>query len=112
MSNHRADSSVSEIESLTKEIKRLNDTLKGLREQRKQAQYRLYQWMEGTGTEKYRGYSKKKLAPRERAKAKPKSKKQNDAINLFRQIGIINPEDFYKEFQSTQRYSNPSEDSE
>ena len=99
---------ISEIVSIDTEIRRLNSVIKQLREQKKVAQGHLHQIMESTGKEEmsFNGHkiTKKQCAPpKPRAKAKPKGQRKNDALELFKNVGIPNPEQFYSEYQQTQK---------
>lgn len=104
------DGYVNEIESLNKEIKRLNAHLKSLREQRKTAQTHLYEYMVAHNLEKYNNITLKSVTPRQRKQRKPEKKKKEDAINLFRDIGVNDPEDFWLQFKATQSYTSPSKE--
>jgi len=101
-----SDGYVSEIESLNKEIKRLNARLKALREQRKKAQGHLYKYMEKNNMEKCGSITIKSVTPRQRKPRKPAKNKKADAINLFREIGVPDPIGFWAEFQATQSYAS------
>lgn len=96
-----------EIENLSTEIKRLNGRLKELRQRRRQQEKYLYDSMKMWHETKVGNYTIKKLEkkahppPRHRRKGQ-KAKKQ-DALHLFRQIGIPSPEDFWQRFDQTQR---------
>lgn len=94
---------VKEIKSLTGEIKRSNDRLNKLREQRKKKQSLLYKYMSERDIEKYEGITINSIRPRDVMRRKPEAEKRKDAIELFRQAGIPNPEEFYLEFKSTQK---------
>lgn len=92
-----------EIDSLDKEIKRMNAHLKKLREQKREAQRHLCDYMERHQLEKFDNITLKSIQPKERRKAKPKSQRKQEAIDLFYQIGIPDPQGFWNEFQTTQR---------
>lgn len=96
---------VKEIESLKKEIKRLNSHLKSLRQQRKQSEKHLYNYMVANNLESYEGITAKSIKPKA-IQRKPLSQKKSDAIKLFRDSGIEDAEKFWDEFQATQRYNN------
>jgi hypothetical protein len=98
------DAYVREISSLDDEIKRLNGKLRTLREQKKTKQDLLYKYMMKNRIEKYSGITAKSIRPREQRPRKPESQKKSDAIDLFTQIGVENPEELYKEFKLTQKY--------
>ena len=103
---------VQEIDSLTAEIKRLNTHVKNLREQRKVAQGHLYNYMESHSLEKYRNHTIASVRPRPKKPRKPESQKKQDAIELFREAGIPDPESFFTEFKATQKYEDGEEPSE
>lgn len=101
---------VREIDSLTDEIKRLSLHLKQMREQKKVAQRHLYEYMARQNLEKFQGHTLKSVQPRKPIPRKPKPAKKEDAIKLFRQAGIPDPEDFFKEFEATQKYTDSEEE--
>jgi len=103
---------VREIKSLNDEFKRSNDRLKSLREQRKFKQTLLYKYMVEHNLEKYEGITINSIRPRDPIKRKPEAIKRKDAIELFRQAGINNPEDFYAEFKITQKGVPPDDGGE
>ena len=97
------DAYVREIKSLSNEIKRSNERLNTLRKQRKSKQLLLFKYMEEHNLEKYEGITINSIRPRGPIKRKPEVEKRKDAVELFRQVGIGNPEEFYIEFKNTQR---------
>ena len=105
---------VKEIKSLTSEIKRSDDRIKGLKEQRKSKQKLLFKYMDEHELEKYEGITINSIRPKDSIKRKSEKEKRKDAIDLFRQIGIENPEEFYLEFKNTQRIirNNDEDDSD
>lgn len=103
------DAYVREINSLNAEIKRLNAHLKQLREQRKVVQNHLYSHMTKHHLDKYEGHTIKSVTPRQTKPRKPESAKKADAIELFRQAGISDPENFFDEFKATQKYGEDEE---
>jgi hypothetical protein len=105
----RAESYVHEINSLEPEIKRLNQRLKQLREQKKTAENHLYQYMVRHNLEKFEGKTLKKLTPKQKQTRKPLANKKADAIKLFRETGIPDPETFWLEFQQTQKLAKLEE---
>lgn len=93
---------VREIESLDKEIKRLNAVLKKLRDQRTERKKELYEYMTSHNKEKVGSIGIKKIAPRKPITRKPMKEKKADAMALFERVGIHNPTEFWAEFQLTQ----------
>jgi len=103
---NKADSYVGEIKRLDEEIKRINMRLSALREQRKEKRTLLYKHMEKNGMTKHGGITINSIRPREQTRRKPESEKKQDAIILFQEVGIENPEEFYNDFKATQKYNN------
>nr|QBK86341.1 MAG: uncharacterized protein LCMAC102_01360 [Marseillevirus LCMAC102] len=94
-----------EIESINTETKRLNDRLKVLRSQKRTIEAYLYDDMTRNNLEKYGKITLKSITPREKKSRKSTKAKRNDAISLFRDVGINNPEQFWNDFQATQKYT-------
>lgn len=111
-----AESYLREISSIDIELKRLSALSKSLREQKRRAQNNLHQYMVSHGLEKVgdgkNAITIKKCAPPQpRRKVKPKKERKADAIELFRDVGIPNPEEFYEQWESTQKSTqNPNDE--
>jgi hypothetical protein len=99
-----------EIKSINFEIKRSNTRLDTLRSQRKQKQDFLYKYMIDHNMEKYEGVTINSIRPKELNKRKPEIEKKKDAIELFTQEGIIDPEDFYTKLKNTQKFRTKNTD--
>lgn len=103
-----SESYVREINSLDTEIKRLNAIVKRLREQKRQAQTNLHSYMVSRGLEQV-GEGKQAITirkcapPKPRPKTKPKKDRKAEAIELFRDAGIPDPNSFYEQFESIQK---------
>lgn len=102
MSN-RCTSYINEIESVSKEIKRLSSSLKKLRLQKARAEENLANVMEKEGIDQIGKIKLEKIKPKEKLKRKSKKEKKQEAITLFYQIGVPDPEGFYQEFEKTQK---------
>ena len=102
-SSSTADAYIRQITDVDAALKRLNAQTKELRKKKKEAQTRLYAWMEKNGVEEYGKITIKKIAPKPPAKRKPAKKKKDDALRLFTAIGVNDPEELWEEFQKTQR---------
>jgi len=101
---NRAEAYRSEIESLKSEISRLREHMRRLTAQKKKAEHNLYNHMERTGLDKVGRITKKSIAPKNPPKPrKKKADKQRDAIQLFYETGIPDPEAFWDELQATQQ---------
>ena len=100
------DSYVRECDNLTKEIKRVNEVLKKLREQRSTAQTRLYEYMKRHNLEKYKTYTLKSVTPRSKVPRKKEAEKRADAIELLKSKNIQNPEELFEELKATQKYNS------
>ena len=96
---------VKELKTLNEEIKRLNIEKKNMQIEKKNTEMRLHDWMSRSHIDEYEGYKKEKLRPKEKQKfiRKKKKEKVEDAMRLFRNIGIPDPETFWLEFQGTQK---------
>lgn len=97
-----------ELNTIDIELKRINDHAKNLRLQRTRVLGALYRYMCANNLDKVsygkRDISIKQCTPREKKiTAKPKKEKKRDAIELFRDMGIPNPDKFYQEFEETQK---------
>jgi hypothetical protein len=91
-----------EIQSIDKELKRLSQMAKKLREQKKKHQTIILNYMDKIGIDKWEKYDASKLNPEKKTRKKAVEKKK-DAIELFRRIGVPQPETFYNEFKQTQK---------
>jgi hypothetical protein len=111
-----AESYLREINNIDSELKRINIHSKNLREQKKRVSAGLYNYMQNHKLEKISDGKKditiERFAPKQKkCPSKPKSQKKIDAIELFRDVGIPNPEQFYKDFDNTQKSSINTTDS-
>lgn len=101
-----------ELGTIDTELKRINDHAKNLRLQRTRVLGALYRYMCANNLDKVSNGRKditlKQCTPREKKSGgtKPKKQKKQDAIELFRDAGIPNPERFYEEFEGTQKKNN------
>lgn len=112
MSSSTADSYVRQIAELDAALKRLNAQTKEIRRKKKEAETRLHAWMVKNNVEKYGKVTIKKITPRGASKRKPAKQKKADALSLFTQIGVNDPEKLWEEFQMTQKVYTPKTDDE
>lgn len=98
-----ADSYVRQITDIEATLKRLNKQRSELQKKKKEAEQRLHAWMVKNGVEEYGKVKIKKVAPKPKAKRKPAKKKKDDALRLFSEIGVNDPEEFWEAFQRTQK---------
>lgn len=100
-----ADGYIKEIESIKKELKLLTERRKILTARKQKLEKGLYDLMKRNQMELYQGYKKEKLQPKpvNTGPRKKKKEKYNDAIRLFMEIGIPDPESFYEQYQKTQK---------
>lgn len=99
---------IAEINSISVELKRLELKTKQLREQKRVAQGRLYDYMYQNDLKEYGGITAKSIAPKPKKNTKTKEEKKDDAIALLRENGIPNPDSFYEEFLKTQKPTDAS----
>ena len=99
------------INEINSELRRLNTRVKELRELRKKQERSLYSAMKALNVESSGGYTKKSLESKygtltENTSDKirrTKKIKTTEALELFRQTGIPDPEGFLKNYKATQR---------
>lgn len=99
------DAYVRQIKELSDALTRLNKQAKDIREKQKIAKERLAQWMERKELEEFQGYKLSRIKPKPKIPTKPKEKKKNDAIRLFSEIGVTDPQELWDRFLETQRYN-------
>lgn len=102
---------ISEIDSITKSLRQYSKSSKELRKQKALAIERLYHWMKNHQLEEYEGYKLEKIAPKPKNLRKKAKEKREDALRLFSEVGINDPEEFWEAFQRTQKPAPPEEDS-
>lgn len=94
---------VNEIRSIDRELKILNSRIKSLRLQKKASQGHLYKYMKNRNLEEFEKIKLKSITPKPPTPRKPLKKKKEDALELFRDVGIPDPDGFWRDFQSTQK---------
>jgi hypothetical protein len=108
-----------ELNTIDTELKRINEHAKNLRLQRTRVLGALYRYMCSNNLDKV-SYGKKDITlkqctPREkRGPTISKKEKKKNALELYREVGIPDPERFYKDFENTQkaqRMTNTNESS-
>jgi len=104
------DAYVRNLKDIGDAIKRHNAQLKILKSKKQESEKRLYIYMSKNNIDEYRGYKASKLAPKEKKPIKNKAEKKMDAIRLFSDTGINDPETFWEMFQNTQKLKPPDED--
>jgi hypothetical protein len=103
------DAYIREIKSIDEALKRLNDHAKLLRDKKKKACTHLYNYMYYHNVNEYQGYKQNKLAPKEKTPRKKAKEKREDAYRFLRDAGVIDPEEFWKSLQATQKNPVPAE---
>lgn len=101
---------VNEIKSIDAELKRLRERSSKLREQKQKAQSALYFFMKNNRHETYEGFKIDALAPKPKKSRKSAKQKKADAIVLFQETGIPDPENFWNSLQSTQKSTEQKDD--
>lgn len=101
---------IRQISSIEDALKRHNQQVKDLRQKQRLAKNHLYEWMKSKGLEEYQGYTIKKVAPRPKIPRKKAKDKKEDALRLFSDIGVNDPEEFWEALQRTQKVAPPLED--
>jgi hypothetical protein len=90
-------------------MKRANKQILIMRKKKADVQMKLYAWMVKHNLDEYGGYKTSKLAPKKKSRKNAKDKKQ-DALRLFSDIGVDDPETLWMEFQKTQKPLPPDEE--
>ena len=98
---------IRQIGGIDEALKRLNTETKTLREKKKTAKRRLYEWMKSRGLEEFQGYKLTKITPKPKLPRKKAKEKKEDALRLFKEIGVDDPEELWTAFQHTQKSTAP-----
>lgn len=96
-----------EISNIEKQIKLNNESNKKLRELRKNSLIKLKDVMEMHNLTEVDGWSMEKIdkivLPKTKKTRKTKKVKEEEALKLFRKVGIPDPHSFYESYKSTQK---------
>lgn len=93
----------SELRKVEGELKHYNAKVNALRKSKTNLKLQLYNYMEKHNLQELEGYTLTELKPKEKKMRKSKistTQKKQNAISLFKNVGIINPEKFYEEFKN------------
>jgi hypothetical protein len=101
---------VREIESIRKEVKRLNARAKFLRDKEVVLKSVLKEFMETKEIPKIQSVTLKSVTPR--AKRKPMKEKVRDACLFLEEQGIDDPKTFWSQLQQTQKASTVKNDTQ
>ena len=93
---------VRRLRSISEALDRTNKHARELRAQKNEAKVLLHSWMIARGLEEYEGYKINKLVSK-KVPRKPSKEKKEDAMRLFGEAGIADPEGFWEELQKTQK---------
>lgn len=94
---------IRQLKDLDSALKNYTLKMKQLRDQKKQVNSNLYNFMIKHNLEEYQGIKLQKITPKEKVKRKKAKEKKEDALKLFYEIGIQNPESFWESLQKTQK---------
>lgn len=100
---------VNEIQSLKKEMARLNKSLKELRQQRRTAETHLYNYMVRHNMESYGRIKRSSIQPRDKIKRMTPTQRREAGVRFFREIGATDPETIWSEFSATQKSKRQEE---
>lgn len=103
---------VKQLADLDATLRRLNSKTSELRKKKKEVQTHLHAWMVRHHHDMYEGYSVEKISPKAKSKRKPAKAKKQDALALFQQVGIDDPERFWEEFTKTQKVVVDADDAD
>lgn len=97
------ESRANEIKNINKELEQLNKRKRLLIDRKKVVQQELYKYMSEHNLKNINDVKSYKIKPQESVPRKGLRSKKRDALNLFREVGIPNPEEFWNDFQKTQK---------
>lgn len=107
MSLPKGQSYTAELRIVERELKLYNAKTRAARERKRKLTENLYKYMQRNGISKVEGYTLDKVTPKQpREKPKPKKperEKKRDIVELYRQVGILNPEQLYEETKHLQQ---------
>ncbi len=106
------DAYVRNLKTMDAAIKKFNAQLKSIKQQREVTRERLYRYLVRNNLEEYGGYKAKSIAPKTKIPVKKKAEKEADALRLFREVGIDDPDAFLVAFHATQKFKKPTDDDE
>jgi hypothetical protein len=98
------EADIRKLQSINDALKRNKEHGKKMRNEKRIVSERLYKTMKRHGFEEYGGIKIKNIEPKPKAVRKKLKHKKSDAVALFSQVGIPDPEGFWMEFQETQKY--------
>lgn len=104
---------VNTIKRIDETLSRMNVEIKRLKEDKIKYQKELYRYMEARGITELAGIKIDKIKPKIpkiRAKKKKKKDRIKDALELCRDVGIPNPQEFYDAFLKTQIVNSQNSD--
>jgi ABC-type dipeptide/oligopeptide/nickel transport system ATPase component len=93
---------VTTIKRIKEDEKKLRQRVKEKQVERKKYEERLYKYMLHANLEEFSGIKIKSIAPKPKVPRKKKGEKHKAAIDLLSNVGMPDPEAFYKEFTRTQ----------
>lgn len=95
--------SLREVQNIRKEIKRLGDHVKELREHKKSPESVLYEYMQNNEIGKLAGITIGSVKPKPKVKRKTMKEKKEEALALFETEGIEDPERVWENLKRTQK---------
>lgn len=90
---------IREIENVEREIKRLRLKIKELKKQKMTAELHLANTMERMHITEVGKIKLEKIKPKEKVKRKSRKQQKKEALRLFQEVGIPDPETFYTELE-------------
>ena len=94
---------VASINRINESIKRQNEVIKKLREQRKNYEAKLFVFMEKNKMEEYEGIKIDKIRPKEKTEKKKAREKREETVRLFSKIGVDDPDELFKLTESIRK---------
>lgn len=95
-----------QVKSADKALKDATARMKKLREQREQANARLYAWMVRNHLEEYEGIKISKVKPKQKRPRKKLAQKRQETIMVLTTMGVENPEHAWEKIQEVVKNKN------
>jgi hypothetical protein len=98
-----AESNAKQITSINKELDQLKKRQKELRNLKRKMEKELFDYMTKNNEKKILGVKMYEIKPKDRIERKGEKAKKKDAISLFKQTGIPDPNLFWTDLQKVLR---------
>lgn len=108
----RGEAYVKEIRGLDSSIKKLNSEKNKLQARKKELEGYLYEYMRSRNLEEVDGITIKKVKPKPPTIKKKAKEKKEETLELYRNIGIPDPDEFYSQVEKIRKPQKMVDDEE